>query len=103
MEHQAFNGTTKGNGVLSSRQEWVVVELKGIPVVEVGRAAADAAGKVAHAAADQNLSRGPPSKCRSTDAEIDSGCVRIDRLQALIVADCFVVSSDAKRVCELGR
>ncbi len=72
-------------------------------MVEIGRAAAHAAGKVAYSATDQNLCRIPSCKCGAPNAEIRPGRIWIDRFQALIVGYRFVVATNSERVREARR
>ena len=98
-----LDGTAESEGVRALGPESVVIELERIPVVEVSRTPADSAGEVGNAATDQNLGRGASRKRGASYTQISPGCIGIDRFQALIVVDRFVVAANADGVREARR
>ena len=78
VEKHAFGGNTEADGMRAFGEKGVIIELGGIPMVEISWAASNSAGEVCQST-NQNLSCVPSCERRSPYAEGDIGSVRIDR------------------------
>ena len=78
VQQHSFNGNTEADGMGTLGEERIVIRLNGIPVVVIGRATSNTAGKVTESAHEH---LGSCSSCegRTSYAQVDSGGVRIDR------------------------
>src|ERR1700730_13906846 len=83
--------------------ERVVVNLNGIPVVEIGWTAPHSTGKVTDSATDQNLGRVPPRKINTPQTQTRIGSVLVERFQALVIIYRFVIATDADGIRERWR
>src|SRR5437879_2235916 len=64
-------------------------------MVVVSRASSQPTSKVRNAASHEDLGCRPACECGPSDSQRCIGRSRIDRLEALIIGDCFMVSSKA--------
>ena len=69
-------------------------------MVEVGGASSHPTGKICDSTSHENLGCIPACKCGPSNSQRCIGCSRIDRLEALIIGNPFVVSTNTDGIAK---